>query len=406
MKNNKYRMKLPLLSDHHSHTLTYSAMHNTLTLAGINTKESAIRFIKNLKNKINILLGWDETKYFFNEKELSSFPPVLICGASLHKYIINFPAKKILKNLNENIAKNIENQLWVEQNLLMILKLVSSLAGVNDTKMDLHFRMLENAGVWYVEDLCVFDIEAVKHYKNSKYHNRVSLWTSLSDYLGLPNDLKKEIKGIKIFTDGALTAHSAALVKNYTTGGNGILIHTNSELVQTLHSIADINKPVAIHAIGDAALNQVASVLQVIDVGKTNLQVRLEHCQFITKKVAAKLKSYGVILSMQPNFSQDSIRYADRLPLIYRNQNNPFRMLIDEIKYKPGKDLIFGSDGMPHGIEQALQWSLFPSYKNQQLKLEEFIGGYCMSDMKNGYAEVEIDEEKKSVKMVGLSLGT
>ncbi|MBI2092172.1 MAG: amidohydrolase family protein [Deltaproteobacteria bacterium] len=406
MKNNEYRVRLPLLKDNHSHTLTYSAMHGAPTLAGIDAKESAVEFMTKLEHKINVLLDWDETKFHFNEKELSSFPPVLICNVSLHKYIINLSARAMLKSIDENIAKNIEDQAWVEKNLLEVLKFIASLMEFNDLKMGLHFGELENAGVWYAEDMCVFDIGAVKYYKDSKYRNRTSLWASFPDYLRLPDNLRKEIKGIKVFADGALAAHSAALAKNYIAGGGGMLIYTNDELLKILHAIAGMNKPIAIHAIGDAALDQAASVLRKIGVDKGNIQVRLEHCQFITKKIASELKSHGVVLSMQPNFSRDSIRYADRLPSAYRNQNNPFRMLIDDIKYKPGEDLLFGSDGMPHGMEQALKWSLFPPYKSQQLKIEEFINGYCMPDMKNGYAEVEIDEEKESVRMIGLSLET
>jgi len=51
-------------------------------------------------------------------------------------------------------------------------------------------------------------------------------------------------------------------------------------------------------------------------------------------------------------------------------------MLIDEAGFVPGVDLLFGSDGMPHGPEYALRWSLFPDYEEQRLSIKEFEAGY------------------------------
>lgn len=55
-------------------------------------------------------------------------------------------------------------------------------------------------------------------------------------------------------------------------------------------------------------------------------------------------------------------------------------MLIDYAGFIPGKDLIFGSDGMPHGMMSALQSSLFPPFPGQVLTMSEFKKGYCIPD--------------------------
>lgn len=290
--------------------------------------------------------------------------------------------------------------------MLQVLQFIVSLAKLSETKLDSHFRMLEKVGVWHVEDMCVFDIMTIKHCKDSKYRNRISLWTSLPDYFALPSNMKKEIRGIKIFADGALAAHSAALVKKCTAGDKSMLLYSNDEMLEVLRIASNTDKPVAIHVIGDAALEQVLLVLRKIGLPKKNLCVRLEHCQFISKEVAQGLKSYGVVLSMQPNFSYDSTKYADTLPSAYCKKNNPFRMLIDDVKYKAGENLIFGSDGMPHGMEHALKWSLFPLYETQKLTIDEFVNGYCMPNTENGYVEVEVDEKTRDVEMVGLYLSS
>jgi hypothetical protein len=104
--------------------------------------------------------------------------------------------------------------------------------------------------------------------------------------------------------------------------------------------------------------------------------IRLEHVQFIAADQAKKCKDAGIILSMQPNFNADSSDYADRLIPRHRAENDPFRMLIDEAGFVPGEDLLFGSDGMPHGAEYALRCSLSPEFEGQRLSLGEFEAGY------------------------------
>jgi predicted amidohydrolase YtcJ len=128
--------------------------------------------------------------------------------------------------------------------------------------------------------------------------------------------------------------------------------------------------------------------------------IRVEHAQFISEFTARGAKALGLHLSMQPNFSEDSVMYADRLPAGYPACNNPFRMLIDRVGYVPGVDLYFGSDGMPHGAQEALRQALFPDggHEDQVLTLDEFIAGYCCSDMSHGSLDVDIDHVNRSVR--------
>ena len=76
-------------------------------------------------------------------------------------------------------------------------------------------------------------------------------------------------------------------------------------------------------------------------------------------------------------------------------------MLIDEVGFVLGEDLILGSDGMPHGAATALQTSLFPPVPGQRLTLDEFVAGYCLpwGDLSHGSIDVMIDEERRSVEV-------
>jgi predicted amidohydrolase YtcJ len=144
----------------------------------------------------------------------------------------------------------------------------------------------------------------------------------------------------------------------------------------------------------------VAAVERAARIVPSRHVIRIEHAQFIAESTAKRAKALGLHLSMQPNFSEDSVAYADRLPAGYPPRNNPFRMLIDRIGFVPGVDLYFGSDGMPHGAQEALRQSLFPDggYEGQVLTPDEFIAGYCLSDMTHGSIDIEVDPIRRSVR--------
>ena len=252
-------------------------------------------------------------------------------------------------------------------------------------------------GVWAAGDMLVTSGAAARLLTRS-YPGRVTLWTEPEYYEKLGTEARAAVHGIKLFADGALGAGTAALAGNYRGGGKGVLLHTDAELLALILSAAAFTGRVAIHAIGDAALEQVLAALEQA-ARKKKFEARLEHAQLITLKQALRARKLGVTLCMQPNFSADSIDYADRLPARCLRGNNPFRMLIDRAGFMPGRDLLFGSDGMPHGAQAALEGALFPPYPGQRLSLGEFAAGYCLPDFKAGWIDVTVDEGKKKVRV-------
>jgi predicted amidohydrolase YtcJ len=126
----------------------------------------------------------------------------------------------------------------------------------------------------------------------------------------------------------------------------------------------------------------------------------MEHVQFIQPAQARRAKALGLVLSMQPNFNSDSEDYADRLGARELEANNPFRMLLDQAGFVCGEDLIFGSDGMPHGLEYALQWSLFPAFPGQRLSLEELKAGYGLPPEGQGWATLSVDTDRRRVRLL------
>ena len=394
--------QIPLLKDHHTHPSISAAFSGAIKLRHVAEKEQALSLIRSSREDMTVAIGWNTSYYQFSDEDLESFPPVVICNTSLHGFLINAAARKILQPKYPDIIANIDDAEWTEANIYTILKFLTNLSPYDTALLKKFYdEELLPLGVWYAEDMLLPNRELIDQFAEIGYSDRTRLWADEDVLRSLPKEDLNRIDGIKLFTDGALGARTAAISVPFLSGETGILILTDEELKEKLTQLRSFNLPFAIHAIGDLATSQIVNTLHLLRQEYPDFPtIRIEHCQFISKETAVLAKSLGIGLSMQPNFSSDSDNYTDRLPLEFCKTNNPFRMLIDEVGFVPGKDLFFGSDGMPHGAQYALQQSLFPLYDEQRLTIGEFIDGYCMPDMTHGSIQVDVDEHKQTVNVV------
>jgi predicted amidohydrolase YtcJ len=390
--------KIPLLYDHHNHSFMYAALSECLSINNILDKEDAMKIIMGGTEKINIILGWNNSNYIFNENDFAKMPPSLICNTSFHSIVMNQAAKDLLMDQYEDIITCMEDTLWIEKNLQKVINFVASLKPCNIEQLKQSNFFLANLGIWKTEDLLLISEDVILYFEEINQIDRVKFWVDLDSYMSLSSKSQGKIYGIKIIADGSLGCMSAKLQKPYFNGENGFLIYKDTELYMKFENIYKIGKAVAVHAIGDATTDQILRVLKKFKQKFCSIpEIRIEHCQFISKENAVLAKELGISLCMQPNFSIDSLIYTDRLPKDYLSQNNNFRMLIDEAGFVPGYDLFFGSDAMPSGVKPALECALFPAYLSQVLTIDEFVAGYCVKDYNNGYIDVVIDTEKKTV---------
>ena len=390
--------KIPLLYDHHNHSFMYAALSQCLSIDGIADKAAAMKIIMRGNEKINIILGWNNSNYIFNENDFAKMPPSVICNTSFHSIFITQSAKELLMDQYEDLITSIEDTLWIEKNLQKVINFVASLKPCSAEQLKQSNFSLTSLGIWKTEDLLLTGGNVISFFEEINQIDRIKFWADLDTYISLNRENKGKVCGIKIIADGSLGCMSARLQKPYLNGEKGFLLYRDKELYHEFEKIYKIGKAVAVHAIGDAATDQIVRVLQKFKQNFCRIpEIRIEHCQFISKENAVLSKELGVSLCMQPNFSIDSLIYTDRLSKDYLSQNNNFRMLIDEAGFVPGYDLFFGSDAMPPGIKTALECALFPAYMSQVLTIDEFVAGYCVEDYNNGYIDVIIDTEKKTV---------
>ena len=154
------------------------------------------------------------------------------------------------------------------------------------------------------------------------------------------------IGSIKVFMDGALGPHTAAMFQPYIgeEENRGILNLDGEELFEHGRKAAQVGLGLTVHAIGDRANHEVLNAYEQLRTYEREnnlpaLRHRIEHVQVIHPDDAARLGKINVIASMQPIHATSDMLMADafwggrsRLAYAWRTQ-------LDH-----GARLAFGSD--------------------------------------------------------------
>lgn len=370
----------PLLHDHHTHPLLYAAFRQGVDLSDVEDLEQAADLIGDHAGggeQLVIAHSWKSNRFKFEQELFDSLPPCAVFNLSLHGLLVNRAGEFALKEKIGLEVERVKDQLWLEQNLRQVLNWFALLGGSPEALIAF-YEYLVTVGIGSAEEMLLIDGCEIDWYRETGLLDRTRFWVAPETYAMLGQDHQEQVAGFKLFADGAFGARTAAVSKAYIgePENYGMLMYEEQKLHALVNQCSKHRIGIAIHAIGNVAIEQVLSTIEACP-GKSGFrEVRLEHVQLISKEQANRAKELGIILSMQPNFNDDSSSYADRLPEEFLAANNPFRMLIDECGFQPGVDLIFGSDGMPHGIRFAAQQAFQPPRASQQLSPEELRYGY------------------------------
>jgi predicted amidohydrolase YtcJ len=389
---------IPLLHDHHNHPSLYAALSGCSDISAMDSSQARAFLDALPENRFTIVRGWKTNELPLGKPELARLPPVLLINFSLHGFAVSDAGVSYLEELAPELAAHRDDSSWCEGNEAAIFSAYCDLTGVSEAKLAAYLDSLIPLGMGSTDDMAVSSVGGLDAVRAPAFASRIYPFVPPTLYRGLDDERRDACAGIKLFLDGAIGSRSAAVKGPWIGEGAAFFVYRDEELTSLLAEIAGWGKAVSMHAIGDLAVEQALRSLETLKSrGLSFPLVRLEHVQLMTLTQAFRLKSLGVTLSMQPNFSSDSRDYTDRLPSSYLQANNPFRAIIDEVGFVPGKDLIFGSDGMPNGIAYAATEALFPDYPGQRLSIEELVAGYGPSKGVTGRVTLAVDEDARRV---------
>ncbi|HET8567860.1 MAG TPA: amidohydrolase [Candidatus Limnocylindria bacterium] len=192
-----------------------------------------------------------------------------------------------------------------------------------------------------------------------------------------------EIGHLKIFTDGALGSQTAALVEPYEgSDGTGILTIDPAQLTHDVSKAAAAGIAVAIHAIGDRAVQVALDAIEPTRKWAPALRQKVEHVQLVREQDLGRFGALGIVASMQPIHATSDRDLADRYWGERRTKRAyPWRTLTER-----GATLAFGSDapvepiaplvGIHAAVARTRPGDAKPWHQEQALTLDEALAAY------------------------------
>jgi predicted amidohydrolase YtcJ len=113
---------------------------------------------------------------------------------------------------------------------------------------------------------------------------------------------------VKVFADGSAGGLTAAFFEPYLKtagGGTGVLTFPDVKMDALLKRYHEQGWQLAIHAIGDAAIEQVLSAMEAADTPAhpfAGRRHRIEHCGFVTRDQRRRMAARGILPVPQPVF--------------------------------------------------------------------------------------------------------
>jgi hypothetical protein len=336
---------IPGMGDSHMHLYAYCQNKRTVSLEGARSVEELVKEMKKITEKTPEGQwikgsGFDQTKFTqkrmptrWDLDKISLKHPVVVRRCCLHVLVANGKALEMANVSEETIEKygdlierNQEGQctgVFREESTRIFDDIIPDSLKDPQEKRQLFqevFRDMVSKGItsihtyaakiWnYIEDVEFYlEMEREGVLPIRVTVNLDQLWEPGPSF-PVPKDTPKEkvrMGAYKIFTDGSLGARSAALFQEYSDdpGNSGIIVPV-VELEEKIRVAQMRNFAVAIHAIGDRAMEEVIQILErlIHEEGKVfPAPCRIIHAQMVTESQRKRLKTLPVVLDIQPVF--------------------------------------------------------------------------------------------------------
>ncbi|MGY4689214.1 amidohydrolase [Salibacterium sp. K-3] len=149
----------------------------------------------------------------------------------------------------------------------------------------------------------VINHENLKFRTNLLVHHEVLEDMRRDGYCLGPVNKSLSFGAVKIFADGALGARTALLREPYNDARDtrGVAVHTRAEMENIVSRARDEKMPVAVHVIGDLALEYTMDVLEK-NPPPAGTRDRLIHGQVTPGDLVRRLQNMNVVFDLQPRF--------------------------------------------------------------------------------------------------------
>lgn len=121
-----------------------------------------------------------------------------------------------------------------------------------------------------------------------------------------------DVRGFKVYADGALGSRGACLLQPYDDQKNwrGFLLSSQKHFQDVAKKIAAKGFQMCTHAIGDSANRVMLKIYASVLKGKNDRRWRIEHAQIVSPDDIHYFGDYSIIPSVQPTHATSDMRWA------------------------------------------------------------------------------------------------
>ena len=189
--------------------------------------------------------------------------------------------------------------------------------------------------------------------------------------------------GLKGFLDGSFGARTAAVSTPYEGGREtGMLLWETAEIAALARRGARAGFDLALHAIGDRAVDQAIETFRDVRGERFGGRLRIEHAEQCADDAIGRAEAAGLVWSMQPNFTArwqgGGGLYESLLGRERALRLNRYRSLS-----RSGR-LLFGSDTMPLGPLLGIRGALGHPDPGERLGAAETLRAYGPDGLRAG----------------------
>ncbi len=379
---------IPGLIDTHAHVTAYGKSLTQINLRGVNSiKEIQTRLLKRIQRTPRgqwiLGRGWDQDRLKegryptrWDLDEVSPHNPVVLTRVCGHLSVANSQALEKAAitgstqpppsgQIDRDVRTKEPTGILREDAMILVTKIISPPNEEELTEAcSLACQRAVSAGLtsihWLVNSPTeIRVIQKLHEQKRLLLRAYLIIPVKLLDHLvelGLKTGFGNtaiRIGSIKIYTDGSLGARTAALSQPYhdKPSRQGLLLYTSEELNILLEKAHKAGLQLAIHAIGDRAIEMVLNQLEKLlkETPRQDHRHRIEHASVLNEQHIQRLKRLNAVVTVQPHFVVSDFWVPQRLGPHRARWVYPFKTLI-----KKGIMTCGGSDCPIEPIEPLL----------------------------------------------------
>lgn len=430
-------MVLPGFNDSHMHLFNTGQLLSWVDLNKARSIEDVINITKdyiiNNPNKYFIVgHGWNQDLFASNKRFIKRYDldkvsidlPILLYRVCGHVLVANSKAIE-LANINPMTkvnggSFNLDTGVFEENAIDLVTKIVPE-PTVQEIKEILvkAMKYLNRYGITSVQTDDFSPISSIGYknvlqaYLELEKENKITVRIYEQSLLPNINILKDFINNgyhtgwgdnlfkigpLKLIADGSLGARTAALRNPYNDNPNtqGILTYTDNELYELIEFAHLNNMQIAIHGIGDKAIEQILNQYEKVlkKYPKNNHRHGIVHVQITVEDLLNKFKELNVLAYVQPIFiDYDHKIVFDRVGNTLANTSYALKSIINK-----GINLSIGTDSPIESVNpfnniycaitrKSLNGSPSNGYNiNERISIYEAIKHYTL---KSAYASFE-----------------